>query len=76
MPNITLAIDESTYRAARVIAAQRNATVSSMVRDYLRSLTGGQQASSREDQLFATLDQFKGFSAADRLTRDEAHRRR
>ena len=76
MPNITLAIDENTYRAARVVAAQRNATVSSMVRDYLRSLSNTQQAMSRSDDLFAALDQINGFSASKRLTRDEAHRRR
>ena len=76
MPNITLAIDDNTYRAARVVAAQRNATVSSMVRDYLRSLSTGRQASSRSDDLFAALDQISGFSASKRLTRDQAHRRR
>lgn len=75
MPNITLAIDENTYRAARVVAAQRNATVSSMVRDYLRSLANSPQASSRSDDLFAALDQISGFSASGRLTRDQAHRR-
>ena len=75
MPNITLAIDENTYRAARVIAAQRNATVSSMVRDYLRSLASSPQVSSRSDALFAALDQISGFSASGRLTRDQAHRR-
>ena len=36
MPNITLSVDDETYRAARIYAAQQNATVSGVVRQYLR----------------------------------------
>ena len=42
MPNITLSVDDETYRAARIYAAQQNATVSGVVRQYLRSLTAAQ----------------------------------
>ncbi len=76
MKNITLSIDDDTYRLARVTAEARNTTVSALVRDYLRTCVhplGGQtdQAAS----LFAALDRAHDFRAADRLTRDEAHER-
>jgi len=47
MPNITISVDESTYRKARVWAAIHNTTVSALVRDFLQLLTrdslGGNQ---------------------------------
>lgn len=38
MKNITLSVDDATYRRARVVAARRGTSVSALVRDYLRSL--------------------------------------
>ena len=75
MPNITLSVDDETYRAARIFAAQNNATVSSLVRQYLQNLTAAAEASPRSANLFAALDQAGSFSAADRLSRDDAHAR-
>jgi len=75
MPNITLSVDEETYRAARIYAAQQNATVSGVVRQFLRSLTTTQTPTVRSRNLFAALDQAGAFSASDRLSRDEVHAR-
>ncbi len=75
MPNITLSVDDETYRAARIFAAQHNATVSGVVRQYLRSLTGVPTHSVRSGKLFSALDQAGSFCASDRLTRDETHAR-
>jgi hypothetical protein len=69
MSNITISIDEQTYRAARIFAAQRNSTVSALVRDYLNSLIASQQPDSRAQDLFSALDKARGFNASDRLTR-------
>ena len=38
MKNITLSVDEKTYRLARIRAAELDTSVSAMVRDYLRHL--------------------------------------
>jgi hypothetical protein len=75
MSNITISIDEQTYRAARIFAAQRNSTVSALVRDYLNSLMASQQPDSRAQDLFSALDKARGFNTSDRLTRDQAHER-
>jgi hypothetical protein len=74
MPNITLTVDEPTYRAARIAAAQRNASVSALVREYLQSLTVA-VPDDRSAGLFRALDKARGFSASERLSRDEAHDR-
>ena len=39
MKNITVSVDDETYRLARVRAAERGTSVSAMVREYLKSLT-------------------------------------
>ena len=38
MKNITLSLDEETYRKARIAAARRDASVSSLVKQYLQTL--------------------------------------
>ena len=39
MKNITVSVDEGTYRRARIRAAELDTSVSALVRDYLRTLT-------------------------------------
>ena len=39
MKNITLAVDDETYRFARIRAAELDTSVSALVRDYLRMLS-------------------------------------
>ena len=39
MKNITVSLDDETYRKARIVAAQRDSSVSAMVKKYLLSLT-------------------------------------
>lgn len=76
MKNITLSVDEETYRLARIAAAERNTSVSALVRNYLRGFA--QPAPGEPDPaqaLFSALDRAQGYRAADRLTRDQAHER-
>ena len=76
MKNITLSVDEDTYRFARIAAAERSTTVSAMVRDYLRTFgRTGEGDADPAAALFAVLDRAQGFRAADRMTREEAHDR-
>jgi Family of unknown function (DUF6364) len=76
MSNITVTVDEQTYRAARIVAAQRNATVSSLVRDYLNTLVNeSTQPDTRTKALFEALDKAGPYKASERLPRSATHRR-
>ena len=76
MKNITVAVPDDVYRAARIKAAERGTSVSALVGEYLRSL------SEREDE-FARLEaqqrrvqrRIERFRASDRLDRDAIHAR-
>lgn len=76
MKNITLSVDDETWRQARIAAAERNTTVSALVRDYLRAVArpAGNGPDAAE-ALFAALDRAQGFSATERLTREQVHDR-
>jgi hypothetical protein len=77
MKNITLAIDEATWRRARITAAERGTSVSALVRDYLIALAPAEpDQDPRTAVLFAILDRARPNRAADRVTRDDAHARR
>ncbi len=41
MRNITVSVDDETYRQARIVAAQRDTSVSALVREYLADLSTG-----------------------------------
>jgi plasmid stability protein len=77
MSNITLSLDDNTYRTARIVAAERGTSVSAMVRDYLQSLRPNPNAADYA-ALVATLDwaaSTGNFSAQDRLSREDIHDR-
>ena len=50
MRNITVSVDDATYRRARIRAAELDTSVSALVRDYLGSLVGpgGDRTASTE----------------------------
>lgn len=80
MRNITVAIDEETYRRARVIAAQRDASVSGLVRKYLCSLSEETSLpldlkKEQEDLLDRITRRHPGFKVADNLSRAELYQR-
>jgi len=76
MKNITVSVDEETYRKARIAAAERNSSVSRLVGDYLRSLAAARGNDSEDAaRLFAALDKAKAFRASERLSREAAHAR-
>jgi plasmid stability protein len=45
MKNVTIALDDETYRAARVRAAELGTSVSALVKNYLQGLSQGQAPS-------------------------------
>ncbi|MGH7921049.1 MAG: DUF6364 family protein [Candidatus Dormibacteraceae bacterium] len=75
--NLTIAVPEEVYRAARVRAAQSGTSVSALVGDYLRSLTAASSGDfadleGRQRRITAEIERFRG---ADRLSRHEVHER-
>ncbi len=76
MKNITVSVPDDVYRAARIRAAEEGRSVSGLVAEYLRSLTGADEEFLRlEAQQHRIQAQIDRFRASDRLTRDEVHDR-
>lgn len=77
MKNITVSVDEETYRRARTKAAERDTSLSALVRRFLVELVSEESAERslelKERKLRA---QIRDFSARNRLSREDAHRRR
>ena len=76
MKNITVSLDDETYRRARVIAAQRDMSVSALVKQFLVELASGESETERlklEER--ALRESISDFDASDRLSRDDVHRR-
>ena len=76
MKNITVAVADDVYRAARIRAAERGTSVSAMVSEYLRSLAEADGEFARLEARQRRAQRRIGqFSASDRLGRDELHSR-
>ena len=76
MKNITVSLDNETYRRARMAAAQRDTSVSALVKRFLLDLASGESETERlkrqEQQL---RERITDFDASDRLSREAVHRR-
>lgn len=76
MKNITVSVDDETYRRARVAAAERDTSVSALVKRFLTELASGESDNERlKREERALRERIKAFRAADRLSRDDVHRR-
>ena len=77
MKNITLSVDDETYRLARIKAAEREQSVSAMVRDLIRGLAAkpADDLAAKNARLLAAFAASKSFSVSDRLTREEIYDR-
>ena len=83
MRNITVSVDEETYRLARVRAAESDTSVSALVREFLEELVHGETREERfarlqrlQDEVLAEIDaRGGGLRAADNLSRDELYDR-
>lgn len=81
MKNITLALDEETYRKARIAAAQRDTSVSSLVKQYLLTLVAteitNQKPTPELDTLLAEIaSRHPGFSCSENLPREALYENR
>jgi hypothetical protein len=74
--NITVSVDDDTYRRARIKAAEQDTSVSALVKQFLSDVaadeTDAERLKRRERELRAAITAFR---AADRLSRDEVHAR-
>ena len=77
MKNITVAVDDETYRNARIRAAELDTSVSALVKRYLVELGAGETEFQRLERLEREMRKRvpRGFSAADTLPRDQLHDR-
>ncbi|HUE73825.1 MAG TPA: hypothetical protein VMP01_23295 [Pirellulaceae bacterium] len=78
MKNITVSLDNEVYRRARIKAAELDTSVSALVKQYLIDLAGQETDFERrkrlQDVILAKV-RGRGFSAKDRLTRQQVHER-
>jgi len=75
--NITVTVDEETYRKARIKAAEQDTSVSALVKRFLAELAAGESDVERLKREEGALRERIGtFRAADRLPREDAHERR
>jgi len=76
MKNITVSLDDESYRRARMRAAERDTSVSAMVRQFLVDVASQETEAERLKCEEARIrDTILSFRAGDRLGRDELHRR-
>jgi len=76
MRNVTVSLPDDVYRRARVEAAERDLSLSALVRTLLAEAVEAKSDFNRRKRLQAeTLDSIKSFDATDRLSRDELYRR-
>jgi plasmid stability protein len=74
--NITVSVPDDVYRRARIRAAERDTSVSGLVREFLQRLDEGAADFERwrrlQDEVVKGLSRFR---AGDRLRRDDLHDR-
>jgi hypothetical protein len=83
MKNITVSVDDETYRQSRIKAAEAGTSVSALVRSFLVSLARGQVVETEFDRLRRLQEETlagirargAGLRVADNLARDALHER-
>ena len=80
MKNITISIDDETYRKARIAAAERDSSVSALVKKFLLTLTAGRTVprdlkQEQESLLDSLWQRHSGFTSAENVSRDAIHER-
>ena len=76
MKNITVSLEEEVYRRARIKAAERDTSVSALVKGFLVELASEEprsRALEREER--ELRERIRSFSGGNRLSRDDAHGR-
>ena len=76
MKNITVSVPDNVYREARIKAAERDTSVSALVREFLVGLghlaADFERRKRLQQDVLRTVEVFRG---SDRLSREDAHNR-
>ena len=74
--NVTVSLDDDTYRRARMIAAERDTSISALVKEFLLGLGSGESQVDRlKREERALRERITSFRASDKQSRDELHDR-
>lgn len=77
MKNITVTIDDETYRRARMKAAERDTSVSAVVKSFLTQFAAGESEYERlKREELALRAEVGAFDGGVRVSRDAIHERR
>jgi uncharacterized protein YdaU (DUF1376 family) len=75
--NITVSLEDDIYRRARMVAAERDTSISALVEGFLVSLGAGEtQVDRLKREERALRERITSFRASDKLSRDVLHDRR
>ena len=76
MKNITVSLPDDVYKRARVRAAERDTSVSALVRQFLKSFGDEESDFDRRKRLqHEVMASIKSFRAGDRVSREQIHQR-
>jgi hypothetical protein len=76
MKNITVSVQEEIYRRARIRAAERDTSVSALVKGFLIELASEEPDAQRLEREERELrEHIRAFRAGNRLSRDDVHGR-
>jgi plasmid stability protein len=76
MKNITVAVPDDVYRAARIRAAEQGRSVSALVAEFLRGLADSDAEFKKLEALQRRVQgEITTFRAGDRLSREQLHDR-
>jgi hypothetical protein len=76
MRNITVSVDDDIYKRARIAAAERDTSVSALVKAYLVQLASRETETERlKRQEREIRNRIPAFTASDRLSREDLHSR-
>jgi plasmid stability protein len=74
--NVTISLPDDVYRKARIKAAERDTSISAVVRDLLTEFASEESDFDRrkrlQDEVLASI---RSFRAGDRMSREEVHDR-
>jgi plasmid stability protein len=74
--NITVSLDDETYRRARIKAAERDTSVSALVKNFLIELGASESNTERLKREEQELrERILAFTAGERLSREDVHKR-
>jgi phage shock protein A len=75
--NITVSLEDEVYRRARMVAAERDTSLSALVKRFLMELGSGESETDRlKREERALRERITQFRASDRISRDDLHDRK